>query len=159
MKIYKKEELTYKNGYLIDGEGNVVPVDNEVVDLFNKVETDYQQALYAKTHKFQLPEFEPFKRESEFDNIRPVFEVDTPKLEEEFANALEMMDELDELEKADKINRYIDGIMPVISFIVDDSVVACEASTPHRFDLPTIGSPLIDRDAILAILNAMARDE
>ena len=54
-----------------------------------------------------------------------------------------IMDEIDATETADKINRYFKSIHPLVLFANDDFVIECEQGIQHRFDLPTIGNPLI----------------
>lgn len=143
MKMYAKADLEYKNGYIVDKQGEVVAIDNEIVDLFNKLETDMQHAYWEKGQpKIELPSIEKFSRVSERGNVYAHIEANTPKLDKEIDKAIAIMDELDAVDRAKKVNDYFNGIVPIQLFIADENIVACESAVPHRFDLPLLGNPL-----------------
>lgn len=142
MKMFDKEKIEYKNGYLVC-EGEIVSVDNEVVDLANKLETDVQRASFKRTHGCNYDPCkvcdEPFARTTE-RNI-PTLRVETPMLDKKTKQAMQMMDEIDAMEKADQINEYLRGIDPLLQFAENDFVIACEHGEQHRFDVPVLGDP------------------
>lgn len=143
MKMYNKESLEYKGGYIVE-DNKVICVDNEVVDLFNKLETDIQRAKFEKMKGKLVVDFgnNEFHRKSELGEIFPNVEVNTPCLDEMAEKAEAIMDEIDAMNAADVMNEYFAGIKPLIAFVNDEFVIDAENSTPHRFDLPTIGNPL-----------------
>lgn len=149
MKMYKKAECEYRNGYIVKGD-EVVGIDNEVVDLLNKLEYDYQKAMFAKAHAVPpMPEVPEFGFRTERGEVFPQVSAETPKMDEMVANTIEMMEELDAMSMADACNEYFDGIEPLILFVNDDYVIGCEQAVQHRFDLKNIGNPLkLDKDKL-----------
>lgn len=142
MKMINKADCEYKGGYIVCN-GEIVCIDNEVVDLFNKLDTDVQRAQFEATHRRPAVEqSEEFKRETEHGKIYPIVKADTPTLDKAAEKALKMMDELDAMADAEMANEYFDGIKPLIMFVNDEFIVSGEQATQHRFDLPTIGNPL-----------------
>lgn len=142
MKMFKKEEVEYKNGYLVCGD-EIVGIDNEVVDLANKLETDSQRASFKRTHGCDYSPCdscdEKFARTSE--RVSPVIRVDTPMLDKKAKQAMQMMDEIDAMATADEVNDYLRGIDPLVRFAENDFIIACEHGEQHRFDVPTLGDP------------------
>lgn len=145
MKMFNKSECEYKGGYIVNS-GEVVAIDNKIVDLFNKLEEDVQRAEFERTSCGPLPcyqEPDKFARMSEHDNkIMSFVSCETPELDKLVEQGIKIMDELDSMANAAKINEYFDGIKPLIMFVDEEFIVSGEQSTQHRFDLPTIGNPL-----------------
>lgn len=143
MKMIDKKDCEYKGGYIVN-DGKVVCVDNEVVDLLNKLEEDVQRKQFEDTSKplcFDMPVGE-FVRKTERGKVMPHVEAKTPELDKMVENTLKIMDEVDDIHNAELINEYFSTIVPVVMFADDDFIVSCEHGTQHRFDLPTIGNPL-----------------
>lgn len=142
MKLYAKSELNYTNGLLTTKDGDVVAIDNEIVDLANTLEERLQRAMYLD----EQPEFCPgpdltnFKRKSEFKDYS--IETPTPLHDMEAKKTMALMDEIDNANAGEKINDDLAGMKPLLEFADSDSALACEAGNPHRFDLPIIGNPL-----------------
>lgn len=157
MKMYNKSECEYKGGYIVC-EGKVVCVDNEVVDLFNKIEEDIQRAKFERESCGPLPCYkEPaeFTRTTEHDKI-PHIEAATPTLDAAEEKAVKIMDEIDAIADAKKINDYFGSIGPVIMFVNDEFIVSGEHAAQHRFDLPTIGNPLeLDKGGLADLIVSM----
>jgi hypothetical protein len=141
-KMIEKKDCEYKGGYIVH-EGQVVNVDNEIVDLFNKLEEDVQRAEFeAGEENIELKPKRKFARKTERGDVYPSIEADTPTIDKKIEEAKAIMDEIDATEVADKINRYFKSIHPLVLFVNDDFVIECEQGIQHRFDLPTIGNPL-----------------
>lgn len=146
-KIVNKEVLEYKNGYILSGN-DIVGIDNEVVDLLNKIEEDVQRSKYKRLGNIEAniaslvnSKADGFKLKSEHKvalRVKP----ETPVLDEAIEKTMSIMDELDRIDNTEKMNDYFDKIVPVIMFVNQDFVIECENGVPHRFDLPTIGNPL-----------------
>lgn len=142
MKMFKKEELEYRNGYIVKND-EIIGVDNKIVDMFNQFEEDIQRAKHEKDNKpAPVEEPKPFYRKTERGSVYPFVQADTPVLDKMTERAINLMDELDSVGAADKINDYFDTIQPIILFADDEFVVSGEQASQHRFDLPTIGNPL-----------------
>lgn len=144
MKMFNKTDCEYKNGYIVCGD-EIMAIDNEVVDLFNKLENDIQKAAFEKRNCGPLPCYrEPgqFVRETEHGYTLPEISVETPRIDKKIEEAQAIMEEIDAMNTADEINEYISGIKPVMLFVQDEFIVPCESESAHRFDLPTIGNPL-----------------
>ena len=142
MKMFNKSECEYKGGYIVC-KGKVVCVDNRIVDLFNKLEEDVQRAQYEATKMptVIMPAGE-FSRATEHGKIYPVVNADTPELDKLTDQAIKIMDELDSIADAEKVNEYFSSIKPLIMFVNDEFIVSGEQAIQHRFDLPVIGNPL-----------------
>jgi hypothetical protein len=141
MKMFNKDECEYKGGYIVC-DGKVVCIDNEIVDLFNKLDVDIQRAQFEATHKQVAMPVEEFAAKSEHGAIYPVITADTPELDSMVEKSMKMMDEIDAIDNADKANEYFASIQPLIMWVNDEFIVSGEQATQHRFDLPTIGNPL-----------------
>lgn len=156
MKMFNKSECEYKGGYIVY-EGKIVCVDNEVVDLFNKLDVDVQRAKFEaqRCPGFAAP-VEEFIPKSEHGAIYPVIEADTPELDKMAERAMKVMNEVDAMADAAKANEYFAGIHPLIMFVNDEFIVSGEQATQHRFDLPTIGNPLeLDKDGLADFVVSM----
>lgn len=151
MKMFNKSDCEYKGGYIVCN-GEVVAVDNEIVDLFNKLEEDVQRARFEAENCGPLPCYkEPgqFARKTEHGSVFPHVTVSTPTFDKMADRAIKMMDEIDEMAKADRVNDYFEGIVPLLMFVNDEFIVSGEQGVQHRFDLPTLGDPLkIDKDTL-----------
>ena len=156
IKMYKKKQLSYKNGYVIKDD-KVVGIDNEVVDLFNKLERDYQKAMWDKVHPV-LPQAQPeeFRFATEHGKTFVNVQAETPNLDAAVEQAMKLVYDLDTLEAVNKINDYMEGIHPIIQFVNDKRIVSLDQPNQHRFDLKFIGNPLeLDKDALLSIVTMM----
>ena len=162
MKMYNKCDLEYTNGYLVF-DGEIIPIDNEIVDLANKFERDSQLAEFKKKQdavnesakKFVIQDSE-FKFESE--RTVPQAVPSTPLLDKKAEEAIKLMDELDDIAAAKAVNEYFSCMTPLLYFINDDVVVSCEGQVKqHRFDLPTLGNPLLwDYDFVCMTVNRLS---
>ena len=157
MKMINKSECEYKGGYIVCN-GEVVCIDNEIVDLLNKLDTDVQRAQWEATNHptVAMTPVEEFSPESEHGAIYPVISASTPELDKMVENSLKIMEEIDSVHDTSLANEYIEGILPIIQFVNDDFIVSGEQATQHRFDLPVIGNPLeLDKDAVVSFVVSM----
>lgn len=143
MKMINKKDCEYKGGYIINN-GEIVCIDNEVVDLLNKLEEDVQRAQFEATKKSFCVSLsnDEFVRKTERGNIIPYVEAKTPELDKMAEQTVKIMDEIDSIGNAAMVNEYFQGIKPLILFTNDEFIVSCEHDVQHAFDLPTIGNPL-----------------
>lgn len=142
MKMYDKMNLMYVNGLMVDSDGNVVAIDNAIVDMANELETRIQKAKYleAQPEAVAIPTLDGFERESEF-KLKKV-ECTTPVMDERVEESKKIMDELDSMFMTNKVNDDIDRYRDLLLFVKETTVVSAEHEAPHKFDVPTMGSPL-----------------
>lgn len=157
MKMYNKEELEYKGGYLVAGD-KVVGLDNNLVRMLNELEEDYQFAKFTRTKEMLTlpsPTME-FRRKSEHGKIMPTIEVETPELDAAVEKSVKMMDELDAVSSATIANEYIEKIMPLIMFAADSFVVSVDQPSQERLDLLCVGNPLeLTKDKLVDMVTEM----
>lgn len=143
MKLYKKSDLTFKNGMLVDGEGNVVAPIPAIAKMANELETCLQKAEYAKGMPEVAEAPAPFHRKSIGDEL-PVkeFTCETPLMDKRVEDTLALMDEIDTASTCDKINEVMrTRYAELLQWAADDAVVGTEG-TLVLFDTPTMGNPL-----------------
>lgn len=152
MKIYKKEELEYKDGYIVKGD-EVLELPADLCATLDALELDCQRAAWKREHKLPpVPKVPEFERKSEFGPAHVLVEPLTPNLDEFVTQAEKIMAELDDVEAGEKVNAYLKKIEPVFRFVNGDSVVASGAC-PWRFDLPTVGNPLeLTEDKVIGLV-------
>lgn len=153
MKVYSKKDLTYKNGLLVTADGDVVCLDNEVVDMANELETKIQKASYliAQPKVTKAPSLDGFDRKTETTVIS--FVKETPLMDKKVADALALMEEIDDAEVTDKLNKQLKLLTPLVYFVKEDDVLSVEHATPHRFDVPVMGNPLEwDEDKLMQFI-------
>lgn len=158
MKMFNKSECEYKGGYIVSN-GEVVAIDNEIVDLLNKLEEDVQRVEFERTSCGSLPCYQDpgeFTRISEHGKIMPFVGANTPELDKLAEQGMKIMDEIDKVADAAKANEYFNGIKLLIMFVNEEFIVSGEHGTQHRFDLPTIGNPLeLDKDKLSELVIGM----
>ena len=144
MKFMKKEKLTYKNGYLINGKGKTVMPDYDVVYQFNNLEEEFQRALYLKAQPKAVaaPSMEGWEKVSEHDvDVEDMFFAKTPTLDKKIEESIALMDDIDAANKVDKLRAISAGYPKVIEFINSKEIIVCD-DNEYRFDLATLGNPL-----------------
>lgn len=144
MKFMKKEKLTYKNGYLINEKGKIVMPDYDVVYQFNKLEVEFQRALYLKAQPKAVaaPSMEGWEKVSEHDvDVEDMFFAETPTLDKKIEESIALMDDIDAANKVDKLQVIAAGYPKVIEFINSKEIIVYD-DNEYRFDLATLGNPL-----------------
>lgn len=158
MKIYKKEELKYKNGYIVNGD-DVIVVDPAVVHQANELESKLQKACHdhglrdaeEKLRK-SLDDASEFSRISEHKpNIK--LSIETPHLDKAVDEAEAIMDELDSLADANKAHAMLNDYAKLLEFVHEDFVVCYDGAPLVRFDMPLIGNilELSEEDIVNAV--------
>lgn len=144
MKMYKKSDLRLVNGLLVTEAGDIVMTDGRVIDQANELETLAQQADYLafQPAATPMPSLDGFERKSIRDT-NVVFYASTPILDEKAAEAMSIMDELDDVANVERANEMIQNFDALIKFAKDDFVVGgCDHEYVQLFDMPTLGSVL-----------------
>lgn len=162
MKIYKKSELKLTNGLLVTKKGDVVTVDERIVEQANDLETLLQKTEYlaAQPSASPMPSLAGFERKRFDDNGNLYFSTVTPALDAKAEEAMAIMGEIDNMTTAEQANRMIDMFADLIRFADSDTVIDCEAECVDPFDMPTLGSILEltheDIVGVIAFANGMA---
>lgn len=140
-KLYKKSDLTFKNGIVVDDDGNVIGLPAQVAVGLEKIEVAIQKAEYLKSQpKAQpIPSLEGFKRKSA---LKPDIKIEseTPTIDKMVEEAKTLHKEMKLSMGTDKLNGIIEKFPEVFRFTEDDSFVGEEHGT--ALDLPTLGNPL-----------------
>jgi hypothetical protein len=143
MRYYNKNGLRYHDGYLLDDTNQILVPSCDLIRQFNELEHKLQEARW----KAKLPSVKAssdFKFDSEHNVTTFRYEAETPCLDEQVEWSLKIMEELDEVEKADKRNKIINELSLVVEFVENDKVLVDDSGklSMDRFDLKNIGNPL-----------------
>lgn len=151
-KIYSKSELTFKDGYIINDEDEVVCLPDGVASDINGLEVDLQKMMYLEGQPDAQPEpsLDGFKFESMFDDV-PQVKVSTPLLDKQCKQGRMLLDELRKKGNAEAANEFIKMHEAAIRFFASDLFV--EGTEIVRLDCGKIGDPLTcDADALVALI-------
>lgn len=142
-KMYLKSDLKFVDGYLINGDGDVVALPEKVAEQINDLETRIQKLIYLDDQPEAQPErsLDGFKRKT--TRQVPVVKVDTPTLDEKVAESKKLLDEIRDLGKAEKINEIFLDYTEAFEWLRSDHFV--EGSKIVRVDTPEIGD-ILDTD-------------
>jgi len=138
-KFYSKSDLTFKSGYVVNSDGDVVALPKGVARQLNDIETMVQKAAWISGHEVEEREPEEFERKSAFGPA-PVITVETPLLDEKVKEAVRLHEEIQQHLCAEKLNEIISGFKEAFAFCDEESFV--EGDEVVRLDLPTLGDPL-----------------
>lgn len=139
-RIVNKSELTYRAGYIIDADSNVVPLPDEVYSQLMFIELKIQELRYLhdQPKAAPVPSLEGFEQQSEFEKIQ--LTTSTPNLDKEYENSLAILGDIRSMENAKAINSMLDHIQDALAWLESDEFV--EGDCVKRLDLPVIGNPL-----------------
>lgn len=152
MKIYKKDEVRYVDGLLVDADGNVVSMDPIVVHQLNNLEAMEQQARHEEKQKTirkavsNIVELEEFKFESEHEITQEDLgfhhEACTPMLDKRAAESYAILKEMEGVGLKKDIDEAFVTYMPALKFAHADEFFGYDYKfeTP-RFDLKLLGDP------------------
>lgn len=140
-KMYFKSELTYKSGYILTEDNDVVALPNKVAKQLNEIETMIQKALYLASKPKACPEptLDGFVRNSE----RKVYKIKspaTPMLDRRAEDGAKILNEIRNKDKVSVVNDMIEANSELFAFL--DSNEFVEGDEVERLDLPTLGNPL-----------------
>lgn len=141
MKVIKKENLEFVNGYLVDKEGNVyndsrvvesAEIFAKTVELLDFIEKNEDAINMAgKTISFDMPK----KGKNGM-----VIKCSTPTLDAKAEEAMKCMKELTGIANADRVNEFIESkLQPLVDFVVNEQFVWNEpfATTEEYWFDPT----------------------
>lgn len=138
-KFYSKSDLTFKSGYVVNADGDVVALPKGVARQLNEIEEMVQRTKWVDEHEAPEAEPEEFVRKSAFKPA-PVITADTPLLDKKVEEAVRLHKEIEGKLCADKVNEIIKGFKEAFAFCDEDDFV--EGDEVVRLDLPTLGDPL-----------------
>lgn len=155
-KFYSKSDLTFKSGYVVNSDGDVVALPKGVARQLNEIEEMVQRAKWVAEHEAPEAEKEEFVRKSAFKSA-PVITVDTPLLDQKIEEAVRLHEEIERQLCADKMSEIIKGFKEAFAFCDEDDFV--EGSEVIRLDLPTLGDPLkLTANELASHIGGMAFD-
>ena len=152
-KFYKKSQLEFVNGYVVDpATREAVALPDNVAEQLNDYETTVQKAQYMAEQEEGRPEpsLDGFERRSNRKRAAEI-EVVTPLLDAKKKESLAILEEIRTSCAADSINEILSGYEDMIEFLRNDTFV--EGSKIVVIDTPELGNPLkltID-DAVLKL--------
>lgn len=143
MKLYKKSDLSITKGLIVANNGDIILPDLHIVKQVNELETMVQQAAYLERQPeaTSMPSLDGFERVS-INDSKVKFTAVTPTMDEKAAEAMAIMDEMDDLVTVNKANELLGNFKELIEFADHDFVVDC-GDQLYCIDTPMLGS-LID---------------
>ena len=149
-KFYSKSDLTFKSGYVVNSDGDVVALPKGVAKQLNDIETMVQEAAWVSEHETEEREPEEFERKSAFGSA-PIVTADTPLLDKKIEEAMRIHAEIEQKLCADKLTEIIAGFKEAFAFCAEDDFV--EGDVVTRLDLPTLGDPLkLTADGLVSVM-------
>lgn len=142
-KLVSKKDLKYVDGYIMDGD-SIVSIGGNIVKFLNDLDVSVQKAKYIESQpKGQMPpSLRGFVPRSE-RKLYQVEEPKTPKLDERAALSKSILDEMTALHEASAYNGYIKANSAVFEWLDAERIVVYDVGDVERFDLPTLGNPLV----------------
>lgn len=142
MKMYKKSDLTIINGMLVSETGDIVFPGYDAVCEANELETLVQKAAYLakQPSATPMPSLDGFERKTE-SKVDVKFTATTPTLDSKMAEAMDLMDELDDIETVNQANDMVAKFSELLRFVDTDYVVGSDGPIVP-FDTPTLGNVL-----------------
>lgn len=147
-KMYRKSELTFENGYLINKDHEVVALPAKAAVQLNGLEEFLQKQKYLHDQPDATPEpsLDGFKFKSTL--AKPMIEVKTPVFDAKVKESEDILAELRNKEMATAVNLTLGNFADALRFLKEDSFV--EGDEVIRLDLATIGDPLhADADKLI----------
>lgn len=156
-KIRYKNQLTYKSGYIIDANDEVVALPTKVAEQLNNLETLVQKAHYLNGQPAASPEpsLDGFERESEV-RVPKLAAPSTPTIDGKEAESKKILKEIRSKMEVDAVNDVIDANKE--AFVFMDSEEFIEGAEAVRLDLPSLGDPLeLTAKKVTSILKAVIK--
>lgn len=150
-KMYRKSELTFENGYLINKDQDVVALPTKAAVQLNGLEEFLQKQKYLHNQPDATPEPSLDGFEFESTLAKPVIEVKTPVFDAKVKESNDILKELRDKEMATAVNLTLGNFADALRFLKEDSFV--EGDEVIRLDLATIGDPLrADADKLINMI-------
>lgn len=139
-KMYRKCDLKFDNGYIVDDDMNVVALPTGVGEMFNDLETTLQKMDYLdkQPEGCKEPSLDGFERKSSFTEF--TIEVDTPLMDAKVEEGRKILEEIRRSEVGAAASKLVDKYHDVFEFLDGDRFV--EGDKVVRLDLCILGDPL-----------------
>lgn len=158
MKLIKKSDCVFKNGYIFKADGSeVVSPESAVVLQLIKLETGVQQADYLRSQDpfSPGPTLDGWKRKSIRDGKWKIDAPETPVHDARVKEAEAFMDEADELAKHHDVQKALDMFGDLLDWVDADEFVAFDG--PMVIDTPVLGNPLeLETEDVVAMICELA---
>lgn len=161
MKLRSKSKLVWNNGYITTKKGKLVALPDAVQDELDQIEVDIEMNFHQQVQPKPV-EPKPFKRLGLKLPLAPI-ETDTPLLDKKVEESMALMDELDEVNAADRIKKLAEERYPNLArFAAEDEFIP--GTRIERLNLPIlerVANPLeMDPEKFLAcVYNTFAEDD
>lgn len=144
MKVYKKKDCTYEDGYILDKKGNTLAVDHVIVGKLNNLELLLQEKAYLNMQPEgrPAPSLEGFVFDDGLDDDGIEFVVDTPLLDEKVKAGVALAKEIDKATDFKEMQEIADQLEDVCSWCSKKKFFADKHGEPVRFRLSVLGNPL-----------------
>ena len=145
-KFIKKSEVQYKNGYLVDKDGNVCQPDYQVVAQANRLECQVQRALYLglQPKAVKPPTMDGYEFETEHVPEMAAIALETPVSDMQKAKTKRILEERAAASAIDSIVKSIAGYWNELAnwvsadeYLMDDHIHSVD-----QFDCKYLGNPL-----------------
>lgn len=142
IKLVKKSKLEFENGYFFH-KGKIVAIDPGVVEQINHLELVYQQYKHIHDQPEATPEPSMYDFKFESTQDKPVLGSLTPLLDTKIAEAKQIMDELDSMEKVRATNEAYERYDVLIQWAKNKKAFVSEPDhKPQQVDTKYLGNPL-----------------
>lgn len=142
MKFVNKSELKFKQGYIVNKEGEAVSIDEDILNQLILVDHE----LFEWCKRTKLEEAAHYrnlldKTTAKFDDKEnfyryEVFGVKTPMLDKKVQDSIELAEEIEAQEAAKAANKFVNEVIPdLIEFAdADEVVVNDQACNKMQFE-------------------------
>lgn len=150
MKLLKKKDLTYKNGYLIDKDNTAYQFCGQIAYDLNYLEDLVQKTQYNITkynllkekHNVKVPDYE-FKSEHSKNNVILLDMPKTPEHDKDEKRDELLKQEDEEVKNVEQFNELSEKIKSIYDLTESDEIEVHEVGgLSPKLDLYTIGNPL-----------------
>lgn len=155
-KLINKSKCEFEYGFIVKKD-KVVFLPHSVYLQLMKLENMVQQHAYLKQQDPYCPgpSLDGFEFKSALKNKMPFVEVtETPVADKRVEEAMLFMEEMDNVDKTNKINEMIDRFADLIRWCQNDKFIATNCPHPP-IDTYMIGDPLLLTDTM--VCNAISK--
>ena len=141
-KLIKKSKCKFEAGHIVK-KNRIIGIPANVWFQLNKLEVALQQHYYLKAQPPACsgPSLDGFERQSALKSVRPYRSApETPLIDKRVEEAMQFMQEVDEVNNADRINDLIDEYGELIDWCTADKFI--EGCAMRPIDTLFLGDPL-----------------
>lgn len=148
MKLYKKSDLKFAHGYLVDEDGNSVALPNKVVKQLDALDIVLQEYLYLDNQpRFQpAPTLRGYERKLNQDADRKWKHMDmpaTPTIDKKAAETMAFLEEVSAKEDVEAVNFALDKYKELLDFCSEDEFFSPSEFFMHPpINCVSLGNPL-----------------